>query len=62
MCATCPHSQPAETGPWFNHVWHLYRLQQGGYPFEKNDLDVEEWLGLAELKAAMETPPETAER
>lgn len=33
----------------------LYSLQNGGYPFAANELDVEEWLAIGELKIAMET-------
>ncbi len=39
---------------WFNHVWFLYRLHIGGYPFAKNDLSVDEWLAIGELKEAIE--------
>lgn len=59
MCTICPHGEPVETTAWFNHVWWLRQMQQGGYPFEKNDLTIEEWQAIAEIKAAMEMPPET---
>lgn len=58
MCKTCPHAQPAATSLWFNHIWSLYELQKGGYPFEKEDLNLDEWRALAELKTAMDMPPE----
>jgi hypothetical protein len=39
---------------WFNHVWFLYSLQRGGYPFAKNDLSVDEWTAIGELREALE--------
>jgi len=58
MCGTCEARDGVEISDWFGHIWFLYRLQQGGYPFAANDLTVDEWLGLAELKAALDEPPE----
>jgi len=43
-----------EPSPWFRHILFLYRLRKGGYPFEKNDLSLEEWLALGELEEAIE--------
>ncbi len=59
MCKTCPHNKQFQTSAWFNHIWMIYQLQQGGYPFAKNDLEISEWLAIAEMKQAVETPPET---
>jgi hypothetical protein len=28
----------------------VYNLQQGGYPFRKNDLSIEEWEDLGRMK------------
>lgn len=39
---------------WFSHIWFLYRLQLGGYPFARNDLSVDEWLAVADMKEAIE--------
>lgn len=50
MCQTCQDNKPFKPSPWFNHIWMLYQLQQGGYPFAKNDLELTEWLAIAEMK------------
>ncbi|MEW6115389.1 MAG: hypothetical protein AB1553_00610 [Nitrospirota bacterium] len=31
-------------------MWFLYELQRGGYPFQKNDLSLEEWIAIGVLK------------
>lgn len=58
MCATCPAGEEHEPSAWFSHIWFLYQLQQAGYPFGRDELTLDEWLGLAELKAALETTTE----
>ncbi|GBC62485.1 hypothetical protein DENIS_3457 [Desulfonema ishimotonii] len=30
-----------------------YNLQQAGFPFEKNDLTLEEWADLGQVRAAL---------
>jgi hypothetical protein len=32
----------------------LYCLQRGGYPFAQDDLSLEEWMGLGEMKTEIE--------
>lgn len=53
LCDRC-ECRPGEYEPgiWFLHIWFLYSLQQGGYPFEKDDLTIEEWIDLGVLKQA----------
>lgn len=34
--------------------WLLHRLRQAGYPFDKNELDWEDWLNLALVQELME--------
>lgn len=41
---------PHEFGNWVSYLEHLLLLKNGGYPFEKNDLDVTEWKALALLE------------
>ncbi|HNR12064.1 MAG TPA: hypothetical protein PKM59_01990 [Thermodesulfobacteriota bacterium] len=46
-CAQCPDKRrPESISEWTLHILDLRRLQLGGYPFEKNDLDYEEWCDL----------------
>jgi hypothetical protein len=43
-----------QTSPWFDHIWQLYTLQRGGYPFAANDLTLQEWQDLGILRAELE--------
>lgn len=54
MCSTCEFKK-YEPSLWFLHIWNLYRLQRGGYPFEKNDLSLVEWVDLGLLRDALES-------
>ena len=54
MCATCEAHAPFEPSEWFEHIFYFYKLQRGGYPFRRNDLSVEEWLGLGEMRDEIE--------
>jgi len=31
-------------------VWEVYLLQEGGYPFKPNDLNLREWKSLGEFR------------
>jgi hypothetical protein len=50
VCQTCELKDPYQPSEWFNHIWRLYELQRGGYPFEKDDLSIEEWTDLGALR------------
>lgn len=54
MCGQCEHREPYEPSEWFQHIWLLYRLQTGGYPFKADDLSMEEWLEIGVIKDEME--------
>jgi len=32
--------------PWVLSLFEIYRLKVAGYPFDKNDLDLETWQAL----------------
>jgi hypothetical protein len=34
----------------------LRALQRGGYPFQADDLSIEEWIDLGQIKAALAPP------
>jgi hypothetical protein len=55
MCSRCERREPYEPSPWFTHIYFLYRLHLGGYPFHANDLTTDEWLGIGEMKEAIES-------
>jgi hypothetical protein len=56
VCAACDKREPYIPTPWFNHIWFLWRLKRGGYPFSGSELSLDEWLALADLDDLM-TPP-----
>jgi len=47
-------NQVDEPSDWFNHIWFLFSMQQGGYPFRQNDLTIDEWLDIGLLKGELE--------
>lgn len=57
VCATCERRVKYTPSPWFNHIWFLWRMKRGGYPFKSNELSVEEWLAIADLDDLMQPPP-----
>lgn len=54
MCAQCEHKEPYMPSEWFRHIWYLYRMQVGGYPFGANDLTPDEWMDIGTLKEDIE--------
>jgi len=56
-CGGCERKENEDYEPseWFNHIWFLYMLQRAGYPFNKNDLTLEEWIDLGILKEELES-------
>jgi hypothetical protein len=55
VCSTCESRKPFQPSEWLNHCYYLYQLQRGGYPFGKNDLDVEEWIAIGEIREELES-------
>lgn len=43
-----------EISPWTYHILAIRKLQQGGYPYEKNDLEYEEWQDLGSANETIE--------
>ena len=55
VCPTCLQRKGNfAPSTWFNHIWFLYALQRGGYPFGKNDLSIEEWIDLGIMREHLE--------
>jgi len=54
LCAACERREPYEASRWFSYIFFLYRLQRGGCSFDVDDLSVEEWLALADLREEIE--------
>jgi hypothetical protein len=53
-CKNCPKRRPDQISLWVWHLLKLRRLQQGGYPFEANDLSLEEWEELGMVNEIIE--------
>jgi hypothetical protein len=50
-CSVCRECvRPEAVSPWTRHLLFLHRLQEAGYPFRANDLDLETWLLLGLVK------------
>lgn len=52
-CNRCPKKKAASLHPYTTKLLELYELQRGGYPFDKNDLTLEEWIDLGRIKEAL---------
>ena len=50
-CEKCEHNPKNIPRPslWFQHIHFLCRLRKAGFPFEADDLSLDEWLGVGEL-------------
>lgn len=55
ICSSCEKRQDAKRpSEWLSHIWYLFLLQRGGYPFGKNDLSPEEWIDLGIMREHFE--------
>jgi hypothetical protein len=53
-CQVCEeYLRPEAISPWTWHVVFLHQLQRAGYPFQANDLTLEEWLLLGLVQRAL---------
>lgn len=52
-CRQCPKGK-IKPSAYIEHLFNLYALQQGGYPFDKDDLALEVWTDLGVLASRME--------
>jgi hypothetical protein len=52
-CKQCPKEKPDSLHPYTCKLLNMFELQRGGYPFEKNDLTLEEWIDLGRIKEAL---------
>lgn len=50
-CSNCQdYVRPEEISPWSRHLFFLHQLQEAGYPFQANDLSLEVWMILGQIK------------
>lgn len=54
VCSNCNHKQSADLHPYTIKILGLIKLQRAGYPFKANDLTLEEWHDLGEMKRQLE--------
>ncbi len=53
-CERCPKKRPEDIHPYTMKILRLRRLIRAGYPFQANDLTVEEWEDLATANEMIE--------
>lgn len=53
-CENCPKKKFSDLDEYTVKLYHIYLLQKGGYPLEKNDLTLEEWVDVGRIKDALE--------
>lgn len=55
QCENCPKKGWQDLSPYTHKILRLRQLQQAGYPFEANDLELEEWMDLGRANECLET-------
>lgn len=55
-CGNCPRRRASDLHPYTHKLLRLRDLQLGGYPFRADDLSIEEWIDLGQIKAALAPP------
>ena len=53
-CANCPKKKFSDLRDYTKKLFNLFALQRGGYPFEANDLTLEEWADLGRLRETLQ--------
>lgn len=53
-CGRCKKRRYADLHPYTVKLLQLAALQRAGYPLERNDLTVAEWLDLGRVKLVMD--------
>ena len=54
-CKNCPKKRAEDLHPYTLKLFRLRRLCMAGYPFEANDLTMEEWSDLGKLEECLQT-------
>lgn len=53
-CSNCPKKRSADLHAYTKKLLHIKAMQDGGYPYGKNDLTVDEWLDIGQVRRALE--------
>jgi hypothetical protein len=53
-CANCPKKRFEDMHEYTIKLFNLVALQDGGYPLEKDDLTLEEWVDLGRMRDVLE--------
>jgi hypothetical protein len=52
-CSHCPGKRRADINPYTMKLLHIKAMQDGGYQYAPDDLTVEEWMDLGQVKLAL---------
>ncbi|WP_035238154.1 hypothetical protein [Desulfobacter vibrioformis] len=55
MCKNCPKREIRHPRPYSVKMHRVRQMIKAGYPFEKNDLTLEEWLDLGRMEYFLES-------
>lgn len=58
-CAKCKQARPEEINPYTAHILEMLNLQQGGFPFGPDDLDLNTWRDMGLVKQGLDNAKET---
>ena len=53
-CENCKTKRPQDLNPYTVKLLRLRQMKNGGYPFEANDLTLEEWIDLGRIAEALD--------
>jgi len=53
-CSQCPKKKQSDLDQYTLKLLHLLSLQNGGYPFKANDLTIDEWIDLGQVREALQ--------
>ena len=54
-CTNCKKQKADVISPWTYHLLQIRKLQKAGYPFDKNELTIEEWQDLGTVNEKIES-------
>ena len=57
-CERCPKARPEDINPYTAHILWLITLQEGGFPFGADDMDLETWTDMGRVKQTLEAAKE----
>jgi len=52
-CSQCSKKKPEDLSEYTAKLLYISSLQRGGYPFQANDLTLEEWIDLGRVNESI---------